>query len=391
MLLRSFPSDATVAVQSGTGAVRPGEPVSAGDGWRRIALDRRDRSLVLSAPGYRSRHVHIGPGDGLRVEERLERDQGPLILKHEMPTGAAPKGVAFLPDGTIAVTELRGRGLSVYGPDGHRRQVEIPPGGAGGFVELAVLPGRGEVWVSQMNTNSIHVLGTAGLGYRGTVYSGGSWPKVILPSPDERRLYVANWEGRSVGVVDTASRTLIGVIPVGGTPRGLAVTNGGRFLWVCLFDSGAVDIVDTRALTVVDRIERGLGAARHIVPSGDGSLVYLSDMLRGTVEIIDAASRQTVRTRRVGRNVNTIALSPDGRFLYVSERGPNNPESYLLKGSEFGRLFVLDAGTLETVQEIWGRHQPTGLAVRGDGRMVAATDFLDDNVALYEVRGSSER
>jgi len=34
---------------------------------------------------------------------------------------------------------------------------------------------------------------------------------------------------------------------------------------------------------------------------------------------------------------------------------------------------------------VWGRNQPTGLAFSADGRYLAFTDFLDNNVELYRV------
>jgi DNA-binding beta-propeller fold protein YncE len=46
---------------------------------------------------------------------------------------------------------------------------------------------------------------------------------------------------------------------------------------------------------------------------------------------------------------------------------------------------VLDPESLDVIQTIWGRHQPTGLAVSPDGRYLATTDFLDDNLAVYRV------
>ncbi len=35
--------------------------------------------------------------------------------------------------------------------------------------------------------------------------TGGSWPKVLLVSPDEKTAYVSNWESRDVSVIDTAA------------------------------------------------------------------------------------------------------------------------------------------------------------------------------------------
>jgi DNA-binding beta-propeller fold protein YncE len=111
-------------------------------------------------------------------------------------------------------------------------------------------------------------------------------------------------------------------------------------------------------------------------------------MYYGTVSLVagpGGADRPAIRSPRLGSNINTIAIDPAERYLYVSERGRNNRESYLLRGPHFGRILVLDPLTLETVQELYGRNQPTGLAVSPDGRFVVATDFLDDNITLYEV------
>ncbi|MBL8032524.1 MAG: beta-propeller fold lactonase family protein [Leptospiraceae bacterium] len=87
---------------------------------------------------------------------------------------------------------------------------------------------------------------------------------------------------------------------------------------------------------------------------------------------------------KVYSNPNTIAESPDGKFLYVSCRGHNNPKSYLLKGPDFGRLMVIDIATLKVIEDLEAGNQPTGLDVSPDGKYVVLTDFLDHAMRVYE-------
>lgn len=394
VVIKTFPEDAYILLEGPSGnRYRPSVIDLDADRWRAVATDPRDVLLVLQAPGYREKRINLpeSPSEPLRIEERLEPERGHLTLREELPTGRSPKSVTFLPDGRMVVAQLRGRGIDVYDSDGIRREIAIPPGGGGdeGFVEFAVLTDRGELWVSQMHTDQVHRLSLPDLSYLSTHGTGGGWPKVLLAAPDESVVYAANWEGENIGVLDARSGNVLRTIAVGGQPRGLATSHDGRYLWVCIFSTGNVEIYDTRSGELFDRLEFAPGAARHIVADDEGKRMFLSDMYRGTVAIIDVETRRILQRRRVGSNVNTIALSLDDRFLYVSVRGRNNSDSYLVPGPEFGRLVVLNTTDLSVVQEIWGRNQPTGLAVSADGATVALTDFLDDNLALFSRRSST--
>jgi YVTN family beta-propeller protein len=371
-------------------------PRSGDGGWREYRVPRSVETVRLSAPGYRDRILHLhGVGSAIEFEERLVIAGGPLELVAEFPTGSSPKSVAFLPGQRLVVPLLRDRGVDFFQISAgyglpvleHLGLVEPREGEARrlGFAESLVMPDRRHLWVSQMEADRIHVYDLTSLRWCGSIPSGGEWPKVLATDHRGDRVYVANWGSHTIGVLNARTRTVEEIIPVGGQPRGLYLTDGGRLLWVCLFSTGDIEIVDTETNRVVDRLDRPPGAARHIVASPDEGTLYYTDMFHGTVNSIDAATRTVTASRRVGPNVNTIVADPRGRYLYVSVRGRNNRESYLLPGPEYGRIVVLDAGTLATIQTIWGRRQPTGLAVSPDGSMLVATDFLDDNLALYRV------
>jgi sugar lactone lactonase YvrE len=109
-------------------------------------------------------------------------------------------------------------------------------------------------------------------------------------------------------------------------------------------------------------------------------------MYRGRVCVLDAAAGTLLKAVRVGPNINTIVLSPGGERLYASSRGRNNPQDYTRPGPEFGAVYALSAADLSLEEKVWGRNQPTGLAVSPDGHCLVFTDFLDDNLEIYRIR-----
>lgn len=390
LLLKTFPPEADL--YEGGRLLTPVEVVGGADGadWRRYVLRSGYQVLTLRAEGYTSKWLHIRGNGTLQVDEKLERLDAPLRRRGEIGTGARPKGVAFAPDGrTLVVTTLSDTGIDLFRtePLEHLSRVELPPGGGGeqGFVEALFLERRRELWVSQMSTDRVHLLSTVDYRYLTSVPTGGRWPKVMVSDPRERRLFVSNWRDQNVGVINLEERRLTGTVAVPGVPRGMVVSPDGSSLYVALFEGGDlihIDISDPAYPT--RRIEVGDGALRHLIVSGDGERLYISDMYYGSILLFDLQKEEVLRRRRLGHNLNTIDLSPGEEYLLVSERGRNNPRDYQMEGPHFGRVFLCDPVTLEPVSWIWGRNQPTGLDISPDGRYLAFTDFMDDNLELYE-------
>ncbi|MCX7039139.1 MAG: hypothetical protein NT005_08410, partial [Spirochaetes bacterium] len=222
---------------------------------RVLTLSAGDHAIRLTAAGYQPKDLAVSLSSPLTIEVKLEREGSRLAKRSEMPTGREPKSVAFTPDGRfILCALLEGEGVEAIPTDGTPGRLALAPpapwAAKKGFVEMAFLAGRQELWVTQMTTGMVHVFSLSDFAWRASFPTGGSWSKFILASPDEKTAYVSNWESRDVSVIDTASDRLLAQIPV-------------------------------------------------------------------------------------DRNLNTIALTPDGRHLFVSSRGPNNPEDYTKKGPAF--------------------------------------------------------
>jgi len=142
----------------------------------------------------------------------------------------------------------------------------------------------------------------------------------------------------------------------------------------------------TKTWTRAAGVNRYAAAMRHVVLSPDEEVCYVSDLCHNFIYEIDAVTLRILHSYKVFNNPNTIEITKDGRFLFVSCRGPDNPKSYLLRSPENGRIYVIDTVKKEVVQEIDGGNQPTGLDLSPDDRYLAFSNFRDDsNFELYDV------
>jgi len=384
--LKSAPPDLTVSLN---GEIQ--RPVSQADGIRNYRI-RGAGTLRFSAENYISLEYLLGelPVRNGRLEIKLENENGHFRLLGEYSTGIQPKSAYFSPDGRRLFVPLLGQhGVDVFRFEQSlvfEKRLSVPGSTALGFVEALIDERRRELWVSNMEENKVHIFDLNTLEYKTSMATDGVFPKVITQNPDGSLTVVSNWTTHNISVFDSESKRLLRRIPVSGTPRGMAFSPDGRFLYTAIFDEPVIDVIDMTQNRVSTRYRffQGTGAARHVIYR-DGKL-YVSDMYRGTVNILNASTGAVIAsTRRLGFNTNTIVLSPDGRRLIASFRGRNNDDDYTRPGPEFGAVYILNADDLSIEERIWGRNQPTGLAVSPDGKYMVFTDFLDANLELYEM------
>src|SRR5260370_2769291 len=82
-------------------------------------------------------------------------------------------------------------------------------------------------------------------------------------SPDGGKLYVANLDGNSVSVADTATNTVTTTIPVGSGPQGVAVTPDGSEVYVANYGDNTVSAIATATNLVTATVAVGNGPTAH--------------------------------------------------------------------------------------------------------------------------------
>ncbi|OQX29814.1 MAG: hypothetical protein B0D92_01525 [Spirochaeta sp. LUC14_002_19_P3] len=391
--LRVFPQDARIVQAAGNELIDL-KPVFRDKDT--AFYDTAAGAVGIIAEAYVSQIVELD-GEGI-VELKLERDTPIARRLGELPTASLPKSVRFSPDGQrLYVVHLADKTpVSEYqvNPFAWIRNFELPREYAAqeGFVESCILPGRGELWISQMTTSRLHVFDLANGSWLGTVKLSGNWPKVITADAHEAKLYVSCWLSDTVSVVDAASRRETASLKTGPTPRGLKITPDGRDILVARFGDSAVDRINLLSGTrrVYDAAPGKIYAMRHIVYNERRAEYYITAMGAGRVYRL-SESGEWLGWWQVGEKPNTSAISPDSRWLLVSTRGPNNPDTgYLNRGYEYGKIYFIDLEKGEPVLWIWGRDQPTGLDISPDGAYFAFTDFLSNRLELYALAPNSK-
>jgi YVTN family beta-propeller protein len=87
--------------------------------------------------------------------------------------------------------------------------------------------------------------------------TGGSRPVDITLTPDGSRLYVSHGQSGDVRVLDSASLSILTVIPVGPRTWWTALSSDARFLYATVGRANELAVIDTAANSVVARIPCG--------------------------------------------------------------------------------------------------------------------------------------
>jgi DNA-binding beta-propeller fold protein YncE len=343
-----------------------------------------DVTLVLVRTGFN------------RLTERVELDRDRSLelwldpkglLHHQIAafaTAGAPKQVAFTPDGEqIWVTLLGGEGVQVFDSMTGRLLDTIDLGRFGG-VEVIFSGDGSTAYVSQMETASVLEIDAQTHEVLRRLRTESAWSKVMALSPNENTLYVANWSGDNVTEIGLRRGKVRRQIPTVDTPRGLYVTPDGKRLFVAGYGDGEIQRVDIETGRSKVLLRTG-GAMRHLVADDTLGVLYADDMATDEVYAVDLETERVRKLTDTDHMPNTIDITPDGKVLYVSNRGANNPESYYLPGPEWGSVLAIDTATGDVLDAIVGGDQTTGLDVSPDGRMLAYSDFLDNHVAVFAI------
>lgn len=132
------------------------------------------------------------------------------------------------------------------------------------------------------------------------------------------RLYVVHQIGDQVTEIDTLQRRVVRTLPLPSDGWGIAVHPPAQRAYVAISGADQVGVIDTANLTLITTINVG-DAPRDIVVSADGTRVYTADQNSGTFSVIDATTNTLLGTYAVGAAPLGLALSPDGSLLYLAK------------------------------------------------------------------------
>ena len=167
---------------------------------------------------------------------------------------------------------------------------------------IAVHPVTGKVYVCNEGNHEVWVLHPDTLALEAVV-AVGQHPHSCLFGADRRHLYVSNWGGRSVSVIDTEKHRRVHEIAVGVRPNDLALAPDGLLFVACAGDN-TVQVIRTQQLE-----QAGPAAS----PT--------NRIWEGTREII---ATSLYPQSPEGCTPDGLAVAPDGKTLFVANADNNS-------------------------------------------------------------------
>jgi YVTN family beta-propeller protein len=136
------------------------------------------------------------------------------------------------------------------------------------------------------------------------------------------KAYVANFKDNSVSVIDTGAGKVVATVPVSAGPHGMAITKDGRTVYVSGDATSSVDVIDTATDKVVKTIDVGK-APNGVALTPDNRLLLVAVYGEDRIAFIDTSTQTVAGTMAVPKP-HTLAISPDGKFAYVTVQEPGH-------------------------------------------------------------------
>ncbi len=215
-------------------------------------------------------------------------------------------------------------------------------------------------------------------------------------------LFSASYNGNKIAVnpigADGAIQAPVQVIPTGLNAHAIQADPDNRHVFATnlgsdqvlgfKFDSATGQLIptDPGATKVADK-----SGPRHFVFHPNHKFVYLLHELNGAILVFayDAGNgtwRELQRTTALPPGFDgkpwaaDIHLTPDGRFLYASERTSNTLSAFKVDTA---------SGLLSVIGSVPTEKQPRGFAIDPTGRYLAAVGELSDGMTVYSIDQAS--
>lgn len=241
--------------------------------------------------------------------------------------------------------------------------------------------GTTELFVTNSLGDDITVIDLDTLKVMRDIKVGADVHGLCAPS-DGRRIFTTIESEHNLKSIDTATGKIIDTIPLSGRPNQCATTPDGRFVAVPIRDGGRVEIVDMTQKRVVKSLP--IKVPHNCFNAGSNTSMFVSSMGSNEVDLIDLKKMDYAKKIPVGGVPRPYAVSNDQKTMYVALSDFHGFAIVSIPEGKVIRRVDLPPAPPSTCK--LEPHTPThGLALSPDGRELWVTSLGDDGIYVYSV------
>jgi DNA-binding beta-propeller fold protein YncE len=313
------------------------------------------------------------------------------------------------------------RSLAFYTPAIILYQVFCVAAGAAAAAGAVCAAGSGELLIANKGDQALGIIDTTSGKQIAEVPEGGNTGHEVIASKDGKIAYVPIYgdsgvgkpgsDGRTLAVVDLASRKVTGTVDFGkGVRPHCPIIAPNGMLYVTTELEKSVSIIDPKTLKIVGSVPTGQTESHMLVISKDGHRGYTANVGPGTVSVLDLDNRKTLAVIPISGQTQRISLSTDGKWVFTSDQtqprlalintGTNKVEAWIpLPDTGYGtaptpdgkflvvavpkanKVVVIDLAARKVAQTIDVPKAPQEVLVRPDGKMAYVSCDASGKVA----------
>jgi YVTN family beta-propeller protein len=160
---------------------------------------------------------------------------------------------------------------------------------------------------------------------------GALWTTGLAADDARERLYVVSRLDSALNVLSVRERRRSARVPLGAVPYTCLVSHDGARIYVSLWSSAAVAVVDAGTLAITRLVHVG-DHPTDLAETADGARLFVANANENTVAVVDVSAgrvTETLRTSRTpdepaGDTPNGVALDAAAQWLYVANAGANH-------------------------------------------------------------------
>jgi DNA-binding beta-propeller fold protein YncE len=235
------------------------------------------------------------------------------------------------------------------------------------------------------NEGTLSIIDPQRGGVLAKVPEGGFAGHEAAVSPDGRFAFVPVYgdgnagtpgtDGRDIVKIDLATRQVVGryTFDHGVRPHAALFNPHDGLLYVTTELDRTVSIIAPRTMTLVGAIPTGQPLSHMLAISRDGRFLYVSNIEPGSVSVLDLKTRQLLGVTPVSAKAQRIAISIDDRMIFTADQ--TQP-----------RVAVMDTATRQVTHWIALSAPGMGMTATPDGRWLLVAIESASQVAVVDLK-----